>query len=108
MVIVLVPLEPCGMDKVGGEAERLKSGTKVALTISVTVVVLLRGGEVEVPVIVTVEVPGVAVLLAVSVMTPAVLNVAVTPLGNGEVVKATVPLNPPVGTTVIVLVPLVP
>ena len=62
----------------------------------------------DVPVTVTVEVPGVAVLLAASVITPAVLKEAVTPAGNPEAEKATVPLNPFFGVTVIVSVPLAP
>jgi hypothetical protein len=106
IVMVLVPLDPWAMDKLVGDAERLKSGAAVALTISVIVVVWVRLPEV--PVTVTVEVPGVAVLLAVSVRTPAELNWGVTPLGNPEAVKASVPLNPFVGWTVIVLVPLIP
>jgi hypothetical protein len=37
-----------------------------------------------------------------------VLNDAVTPVGRPEAVSATVPVNPFVGVTVIVLVPLAP
>jgi hypothetical protein len=55
---------------------------------------------------VTVEVPVAAVLLAARVITPAVLKEAVTPLGSPEALKATVPLNPFLGATVMVLVPL--
>ena len=62
---------------------------------------------------VTVNVPVAAVLLAasVSVLVAVVgfgLNVAVTPLGRGDVDKLTLPLNPFCGDTVIVLVPLLP
>jgi len=62
---------------------------------------------------VTVAVPVVAVLLAVSVrvLVPVVLaglNDAVTPLGNPEADKLTLPVKPLVGFTVIVLVPLPP
>ena len=39
---------------------------------------------------------------------PAVLKEAVTPVGSPEALKATVPLNPFFGVTVIVLVPLAP
>jgi hypothetical protein len=39
MVMVLVPLDPCAMDKLAGDAERLKSGAATALTLSVIVVV---------------------------------------------------------------------
>ena len=61
----------------------------------------------EVPVIVTVEVPVAAVLLADNVITP-LLKDAVTPVGRPDAVYATVPLNPFVGVAVMVLVPLVP
>ena len=67
----------------------------------------------EVPVIMTVDEPTAAVLLAVSVSKleledDAGLNEAVTPLGNPVAVKATLPVNPPVSVTVIVSVPLLP
>jgi hypothetical protein len=62
----------------------------------------------EVPVTVTVEVPAVAVLLADRVSTWAVLKDAVTPVGRPDAAKATVPVNPFSGLTVMVLVPLVP
>jgi hypothetical protein len=66
-----------------------------------------------VPVIVTVAAPRVAVLDAVkvSVLVPVVeagLNAAVTPAGNPLVVKATLPVKPPVGATVIVLTAVAP
>ena len=58
-------------------------------------------------------VPVAAVLLAVNVSTLVevvgfVPNDAVTPLGRAELDRLTDPVNPPVGLTVIVLVPLVP
>jgi hypothetical protein len=67
----------------------------------------------EVPLIVTVTVPVVAVLLAasVNVLVPTVLaglNDAVTPLGRPDTDKLTLPLNPFCGLTVTVLVPLAP
>jgi len=67
----------------------------------------------DVPVIVTVAVPVVAALLAVSVSVLAVvellgLNVAVTPPGRPEADKLTLPLKPFCGVTVIVLAPLAP
>jgi hypothetical protein len=105
-VILLVPLAACATDKLLGEADRLKSGAATALTLSVIAVVWLRLPEV--PVMVTVEVPAAAVLLAESVSTPLVLNDAVTPVGSPEAVKATVPVNPFAGVTVMVLTPLVP
>ena len=62
---------------------------------------------------VTVAVPVVAALLAVSVsvLVPVVLaglKDAVTPLGRPEADKLTLPVKPLVGCTVIVLVPLPP
>ncbi len=67
----------------------------------------------DVPVIVTVDVPVVAVALEVSVnvLVPAVLlglKEAVTPLGKPEADKLTLPVKPFCGATVIVLVPMVP
>ena len=67
----------------------------------------------EVPVMVTREFPAVAVLLVASVSVLVLivlveLNVAVTPLGTPEADRVTLPVKPPDGVTVIVLVPLVP
>ena len=67
----------------------------------------------DVPVMVTVEVPTVAVELAVKVTTLVdvvgfVPNVAVTPEGKPEADRVTLPVNPPEGVSVMVLVPLVP
>ena len=70
----------------------------------------------DVPVIVTVEVPGVAVALAVSVkvlivlvgVVGFVLNDAVTPFGRPEAAKVTFPVKPFWGATVIALEPLDP
>ena len=67
----------------------------------------------DAPVMVTVTVPMAAVLLAVSVnvLVLAVLlglNDAVTPLGRPDADKLTLPLKPPCGVTVMVLVPFVP
>jgi len=69
--------------------------------------------EPDVPVIVMVARPVVAVLLAVnvSVLVVAVgfgLNAAVTPLGTPEAESVTLPENPPEGVTVIVVVALAP
>ena len=67
----------------------------------------------EVPEMVTVAVPAVAELLAVSVsrLVPVVgfiPNAAVTPLGRPDATSVTAPVKPPVGLTVIVLVPMPP
>jgi hypothetical protein len=67
----------------------------------------------EVPVIVAVDVPAVAVLLAVSVsplvvVAVAGLKAAVTPLGRPEAVRATLPVKPFFGVIVSALEPLAP
>jgi hypothetical protein len=89
----------------------VKFGTGAGFTVRETVAVLVRLPEV--PVIMTLTVPVVAVLLAVSVkvLVPVVLaglNAAVTPLGRAELVKLTLLLKPFCGVVLIVLVPLVP
>ena len=79
---------------------RLTCTGPAAVTVMLMDVVCLR--EPETPVIVTVEVPVAAVLLAVSVsvLVPVVLdglNEAVTPLGRPEADKPTLPVKPFVG-----------
>src|SRR5215471_8865784 len=69
--------------------------------------------EPEVPVIVTVAVPVVAVELAVKVtelvdVVGLVPKLAVTPEGKPDADNVTLPVNPPDGVTVIVLLPLLP
>ena len=81
------------------------------LTVRLRVVVFVKLPDL--PWIVTVTVPVLAVALAVKVRTLVVvvevgLNAAVTPVGRPVADKATLLLNPPVGVTVIVLVPLLP
>jgi hypothetical protein len=110
-VMVLVPLPPWVTETLVGEAESEKFGTAAAFTVSVTVVVWLKLPEA--PVIVTVAVPVVAVELAVSVklLVPVVLaglKLAVTPAGNPDADKLTLPLKPLVGLTVMVVLPLLP
>jgi hypothetical protein len=80
-------------------------------TVTVMVAVWVRAPLV--PVTVTVATPKVAVLEAesVRVLVPVVeagLNAAVTPLGSPVAVKATLPLKPPDGVTVMVLVAVDP
>lgn len=109
--MVLVPLAPWTSVKVLGEAESVKLGVGTGLIVRETVVELPKLPDV--PVMVTVDVPGAAVLLAVNVMVlvPVVLEglkEAVTPVGRPEAAKLTLPANPFCGITVIVLVPLVP
>jgi hypothetical protein len=110
-VIVLLPLLPCTTDKLAGEADSEKLGCAGAFTVSETVVVCVKAPEV--PVIVTVAVPVVAVLLAVRVRTLVdvvgfVPKLAVTPAGRPEAESVTLPVKPPVGFTVMVLLPLLP
>jgi hypothetical protein len=110
-VIVLVPLVPCVIDKVPGDDDSVKSGVGIGLTVSEIVALFFKAPEA--PLMVTVDVPVLAVLLAVSVnvLAPVVgfgLNDAVTPLGNPDAERLTFPLNPFCGVIVIVLVPLVP
>lgn len=110
-VMVLVPLLPWVMVRLAGEAESEKFGTAAAFTVRLMVVLCVS--EPDVPVIVTVAVPVVAVLLAVNVTVLLVvvlpgLKDAVTPLGRPEADKLTLPLNPLIGLTVMVLVPLPP
>src|SRR5947209_2417872 len=81
------------------------------LTVRLTVVVCCN--EPLVPVMVMVAVPTVAVLSAVKVNVLVLviglgLNAAVTPLGNPEADKVTLPLKPLRSVSVIVLVPLLP
>jgi hypothetical protein len=92
-----------------GEAERVKFGA--AFTLRLTVVVLVELPEL--PVMVTVAVPVVAVLFAESVsvlVVEALLGVkeAVTPPGRPDADRLTFPEKPPIGVTVMVLMPLVP
>jgi hypothetical protein len=100
-VIVLVPVPPCVTLAAVAESEKLADG----FTVRVSVAVLLRVPLV--PVIVTVAAPVVALLEAVNVTTSP-LKLAVTPDGKPLAVNVTVPVKPPVGVTVIVLVPVPP
>ena len=107
-VIVLVPWLPCVTARELGFAPSEKLG---AVTVRLTVVVLVS--DPEVPVMVTVTVPAAALALAVNVSVLVVLvglglKAAVTPLGRPEAERVTLPLKPPDGVTVIVLVPLAP
>ena len=109
--IVLVPLLPWVTDRLLGEDESVKLCVAVALTVRAIEVVAVRLPEV--PVIVTVAAPVVAVLLAVSVSTLVpvvgfVPNAAVTPLGRPDAASVTLPVNPPTSVTEIVLVPVPP
>jgi hypothetical protein len=108
-VIELVPLAPCVIVKVLGDAESVKFPG--GLTVRERAVVFVKLPDE--PVIVTVTVPVAAALPAVSVnvLVFAVLvglNDAVTPLGRPDADKLTLLLKPNCGLTVIVLEPLAP
>jgi hypothetical protein len=110
-VIVLLPLVPWVTVRLAGEAESEKFGVAVAFTVSETEVVWLKVPDV--PVMVTVEVPVVAVALAVNVTTLVpvvglVPKAAVTPEGRPEAESVTLPVKPPEGVSVMVLLPLLP
>lgn len=110
-LIVLLPLVPCFTVKLLGEADSEKFGVAVALIVNEIDVVWLNVPDV--PVIVTELVPVVAVELAVKVTTllPVVgfvPKLAVTPDGRADVDRLTLPVNPPLGVTVIVELPLLP
>lgn len=110
-VIVLLPAVPCLTVKLEGDAESEKFGVAVALTVSEIDVVWVS--DPETPVIVTDEVPVVAVPDAVNV-TPLlpvvgfVPKLAVTPAGNADADRLTLLVNPPEGVTVTVLLPVPP
>jgi hypothetical protein len=110
-LIVLVPLLPRLIDRDDGDDASVKPGVVLMLTVRAMVVV--ADNVPDVPVIVTVEDPVVAVLPAVRVNTllevvGLVPNEAVTPLGKLDAASVTLPVNPPTSVTVIVLVPLLP
>lgn len=102
-VIVLVPAAPCTAVTLAGDAASVKPGA--AVTVRLIVVLLLRLPDVPVMVMVDAPVAAEALGLSVSVLP---LKDAVTPAGRPEAARETVPLNPPAGVTVMVLVPVAP
>ena len=117
MVRVVDTLPSSSIVKEDGDRDRVKFGVDEAVTVKVIVALWLV--EPEVPVIVTVAVPTVALEEAVSVrvevalpfaggVTGLVENVAVTPEGRPDALSVVAELKPPVLVTVIVLVPLLP
>jgi hypothetical protein len=81
------------------------------LTVNWTAVLAVKAPEV--PVIVTVDIPVAAALLALNVRrldaaAGFVANEAVTPLGRPEAARLTFPAKPPKSATVMVSVPLLP
>jgi hypothetical protein len=108
-VMVLAPLDPWMKLTLFGEALNAKSGPEFTVRLIVAVLVRLP----ELPVMVTVTVPAVAVLLAESVNVLEVevlagLNEAVTPAGRPDADKLTLAEKPPWGTTAMALLPLAP
>jgi hypothetical protein len=107
-VTVTVPAAdaPRGRPRVAGARDRVKAG---AVTVSAIVVALVSVPDT--PVTVTVAIPTVAELPAVKVreLLPVVLGglkEAVTPPGNPETPKPTVPLKPLAPTTLMVVIAL--
>jgi hypothetical protein len=94
-----------------GDADKVKSGAGGVLTVREIVAELVKLPDM--PMMVTVLVPVVAVLLTVNVkvLLPVVLvglKEAITPEGKPETDKPTLLLKPFSGKTVIVLVPVFP
>lgn len=111
MLIVLDTLVPGGTVTALGEAEMVKFGSAVTVSVSVVEAVV----EPLVPVMVTVAAPTVAVFDAVKVrvlpadpLTDAGLNEAVTPVGRPLALRATVPVKPLMALTVTLADALVP
>lgn len=112
IVTVYVPDAPRATLRLVGETEIVKSGAG-ALEVTVRLIVVVWVRAPDVPVMVTVDVPTVAVLLAVKVrvLLPVVLvglKVAVTPAGRPEADRLTLPVKPFTGLTVMVLDPFEP
>lgn len=111
MLMMLETLVFGGIVTAVGEAEMVKFGSAVTLSVTVVDAVV----EPLVPVIVTLAAPTVAVCAAVKVrvlpadpVTDAGLNAAVTPDGRPLTVNATVPLKPLIALTVTLADALVP
>lgn len=109
-MMLLVPLPPWVTGSVAGEAESVKLGAGLTVSaIGVDAVTLP-----DVPVMVTVACPTVAVLLATSVseldpVVGLVPKLAVTPLGKPVAARVTAPVNPFTSVTLIELelIPLI-
>jgi hypothetical protein len=117
MVTVLVPLPPCVTTTEEGEAPMVKFGCAAVFTVRLMVVVCVV--DPDVPVMVTVAVPVVALEEAVRVsvdvalpfaggVTGLVANAAVTPVGNPDALSVVAELKPLKLVIVIVLVPFEP
>jgi len=108
-VTVLVPDAPCATLKLAGASVMAKPGGGATVTAMATVAVRLP----EVPLTLSCHVPAAAELAAVRVsaldaVALAGLNDAVTPVGNPDAAKATVPPKPPAGCTAMVAVAVPP
>jgi hypothetical protein len=106
-----VPLAPCLTESEDADGASVKPVVTLATAMSAMVVLAVRLPEV--PVMVTVEVPATAVLLAAKVTTlepvvGLVPKVAVTPLGRPLAASVTLPVNPPASFTETVSVALLP
>jgi hypothetical protein len=98
------PKAPWATVRAEGEAPREKPGGAGMMSRKILALAVFVP---SVPVIITVRLPTVAELLAVSVskLVPVVglgVNDAVTPLGSADVARLTLPANPVRGVTVIV------
>ncbi len=90
--------------------DRPTAGARL-LTVRLSVVVFVKLPDMPVMVMGLVPVAAEALAVSVNVLVEVVgfgLNPAVTPLGRPEALKVTLPLNPLDGSTVMVLVPLLP
>jgi hypothetical protein len=108
IVVLALPAAPPTILRLPDVDDREKSGVA---TVSATVVVCVRLPEV--PVMVMLDSPAVAVLATVKVRTLVLvvldgLNDAVTPAGKPVTPRTTDPLKPLIPATVTVLLPLVP
>ena len=106
IVTISVAEAPRGSARAPGRRETVKAG---AVMVRTMVVALVK--EPETPVTVTVAVPDTAVLLVEKVreLLPAVLEglkAAVTPPGNPDTLRATLPLKPFCPATLMLLLPL--
>jgi hypothetical protein len=105
-VTVPVAVAPRGSPRLAGCSDRVKFG---AVMVSPMVVALVIAPEA--PLTIAVYVPGVTVLLALKVREVLAvvldgLKAAVTPVGNPDTAKLTLPLNPFEPATLMVLLPL--
>ena len=110
-VMVLVLLRPRRMLRLAGDAEREKSATAGAFTVSEIVVVCISVPETPVMVSVTVPVAAVPAAVSVSVLVEVALvglKLAVTPDGSPLTERLTDPLKAFTGFTLMVLVPVLP